>query len=254
MSDMFDLSGKVALVTGGNRGIGRAIALAFAEAGAAVAILGRNEQRNSEALAELDGTGTRSMALQVDVSERTHLEPAVAEVERRLGQLDILVNNAGNGAGAGVLEVEPDEWDRILATNLTAPLFLTKYAAKSMVQRQSGKIINVASVGGILPVASPAYGGSKAALIHVTRCIAKELAPYNVQANAIAPGWVDTAMASRMKAGPNYPQALARTPAGRFANASEIAGAAVYLASPASSYVTGSVLVVDGGISMGSVY
>ena len=131
---------------------------------------------------------------------------------------------------------------------------MAKYAAKSMVQRQSGKIINIASIGGIVPVDSPAYGGSKAGLIHITRCIAKELAPYNVQVNAIAPGWVDTPMVSRMKAGPNYSRALARTPAGRFAEASEIAGAAVYLASPASSFVTGSVLVVDGGLSMGGAY
>jgi len=191
----FDLSGKVAVVTGGNTGIGRGIALGLAKARASVAILARNEQRNHDTLVELEKTGVPAMALKLDVSQRKTLRPALEAVDRKLGPIDILVNNAGFAILKGVLEHTEEDWDSVLETNLTSCFLLSKYAAASMVGRKSGKIINVASVGGYkgTPI-YPSYGVSKGGLLQLTRCLAIELAPYNIQVNSIAPGWTTTDM------------------------------------------------------------
>jgi 2-dehydro-3-deoxy-D-gluconate 5-dehydrogenase len=248
----FDLSGKVAVVTGGNGGIGRAIALGLAEAGASVAILARNQERNRDTLTELERTGVPAMALQLDVSQRKSLKPALEEVEHELGPIDILVNNAGFAILKGVLDHSEEDWDSVIETNLTACFLLSKYAVASMIARQAGKIINVASVGGFkgTPI-YPSYGVSKGGMLQLTRCLAIELAPHNIQVNSLVPGWTTTDMTDWIRNDSNYAalkqEMITRTPAGRFADPSEMAGAAVFLASHASDFVTGADLIVDGG-------
>jgi 2-deoxy-D-gluconate 3-dehydrogenase len=249
---MFDLSGKVAVVTGGNGGIGRAIALGLAEAGASVAILARNQERNRDTLAELQRTGVPAMALAVDVSQRQSLKPALEEAEDELGPIDILVNNAGFAVLKGVLDHTEEDWDSVIETNLTSCFLLSRYAVASMIARQAGKIINVASIGGFkgTPI-YPSYGVSKGGMLQLTRCLAIELAPHNIQVNSLAPGWTTTDMTDWIRNDSNYAalkqEMITRTPAGRFADPSEMAGAAVFLASHASDFVTGADIIVDGG-------
>jgi 2-dehydro-3-deoxy-D-gluconate 5-dehydrogenase len=251
-SKMFDLSGKVAAVTGGNGGIGRAIAIGLAEAGASVAILARNQDRNRETLDALKQRGMLAMALRLDVSERKSLKPALEAVERDLGPIDIMVNNAAFAILKGVLDHSEEDWDSVMETNLTSCFLLSQYVARSMIPRKAGKIINVASIGGFkgTPI-YPSYGVSKGGLLQLTRCLAIELAPHNIQVNSIAPGWTTTDMTAWIRDDPKYAEVktemITRTPAGRFADPSEIAGAAVFLASRASDFVTGADIIVDGG-------
>ena len=245
-----DLTGGVALVTGGNSGIGLATALTFARAGAAVAIAGRRSQANAAALEQLQAIGNPAIAIELDVSDRQSLEPAVRRLERELGPISILVNNAGSAAGGGVLTLPLEEWDRVIETNLTAAFALSKFAGQSMVKQHRGKIINIASASAFYGyVRLTSYAVSKAALIHLTECMAVELGPFNVQANAIVPGWIDTPMATRMKESPLYPETLALTPAGRWGVPQDIANMALFLASGASDYVNGATLTVDGGMT-----
>lgn len=245
---MFDLSGNVAIVTGGNGGIGRGIALGLAEAGAAVAILARNEEKNRTAVGELQALGVRAMALRVDVGDRAQLGPALDAVERELGPVSILVNNAGIALPSGTLTMQPSDWDRVLETNLTSCFILSKLAAQSMVKRSAGKIINLASEYAFFGSSvAPSYSAAKGGLVQLTKSMAIELAPYNIQVNAIVPGWIDTAMTAPIKSIPLYREIITRTPAGRFGKPEECAGAAVFLASHASDFVTGSAVYVDGG-------
>ncbi len=249
---MFDLSGKVAVVTGGNGGIGRAIAIGLAEAGASVAILARNEVRNRDTLAKLEQMGAPAMALKLDVSQRKALKPALEAVERKLGPIDILINNAAFAILKGMLEHTEEEWDSVIETDLTSCFLLSKHAVPSMIARKAGKIVNVASVGGFkgTPI-YPSYGVSKGGLLQLTRCLAIELAPHNIQVNSLAPGWTTTDMTDWIRSDPKYAavkqEMITRTPAGRFAEPSEMAGAAVFLASHASDFVTGADIIVDGG-------
>jgi 2-dehydro-3-deoxy-D-gluconate 5-dehydrogenase len=249
---MFDLTGKVAVVTGGNGGIGKGIALGLAEAGASVAILARNEERNRDTLVDLQKLGPQAMALQLDVSDRKLLKPALDEVERDLGPIDILVNNAAFAVLKSLLDHTEGDWDSVLETDLTSCFLLSKYAASSMIPRRAGKIINVASIGGYkgTPI-YPSYGVSKGGLLQLTRCLAIELAPHNIQINSLAPGWTTTDMTDWIRNDPKYAavkdEMITRTPAGRFAEPSEMAGAAVFLASHASDFVTGADIIVDGG-------
>jgi 2-dehydro-3-deoxy-D-gluconate 5-dehydrogenase len=250
---MFDLSGKVAVVTGGNGGIGRGIALGLARAGASVAILARNEERNRSTLAELEALGIRAMAIRIDLSNRKAIKPATEDVERRLGPIDILVNNAAFAILKGLLDHTEEDWDAVIETDLTSCFVLSKYAAQSMIARKSGgKIINVASVGAYkgTPI-YPSYGVSKGGLLQLSRCLAIELAPHNIQVNSLAPGWTNTDMTDWIRNDPRYAavkdEMVRRTPAGRFADPDEMAGTAVYLASRASNFVTGADIIVDGG-------
>jgi 2-deoxy-D-gluconate 3-dehydrogenase len=249
---MFELSGKVAVVTGGNGGIGRGIAVGLAKAGASVAILARNEERNRDTLAALRAIGNPAMALRLDVSRRKDLKPAFEAVERELGPVDILVNNAAFAVLKGLLDHTEEDWDSVIETDLTSCFFLSKYAAQSMIPRRAGKIINVASVGGYkgTPI-YPSYGVSKGGLLQLTRCLAIELAPHNIQVNSLAPGWTNTDMTDWIRNDPQYAavkqEMITRTPIGRFAEPDEMAGAAVFLASHASDFVTGADLIVDGG-------
>jgi 2-dehydro-3-deoxy-D-gluconate 5-dehydrogenase len=245
---MFDLGGSVAIVTGGNGGIGRGIAMGLAEAGAAVAIFGRDQKKNHAVRAEIEALGVRALALEVDVKERARLAPAFEQVERELGAVDILVNNAGIAAAGGVLDLDPAMWDRVIETNLSSCFMLARLAAKSMVGRKRGKVINVASEYSFFgsPMVT-SYSAAKGGLMQLTKSMAIELAPHNIQVNAIVPGWIDTAMTATVKAGPLYREILMRTPAGRFGTPEECAGAAIFLASRASDFVTGSAVFVDGG-------
>jgi 2-deoxy-D-gluconate 3-dehydrogenase len=245
---MFDLSGRVAAVTGGNRGIGRAIAMGLAQAGAAVAVLARDQHNNRATVAELTKVGVPALAVHLDVRKRAALAPAIAEVERGLGPLDILVNNAGMAIVKRALEADEKSWDTVIETNLTSVFLLSQIAAQSMVKRRRGKIINLASEYSIFGSrVLPSYSASKGAVVQLTKSMAIDLASRNIQVNAILPGWIETDLTAPVKHTPQYDEIIMRTPAGRFGFPEEIAGAAVFLASEASNFVTGSVLVVDGG-------
>jgi 2-deoxy-D-gluconate 3-dehydrogenase len=250
--ELFDLSGCVAVVTGGNGGIGRGIALGLAEAGASVAVFGRNEEKNRRVLSELKAIGIASMAVSVDMTDRAGLEPALNKVESELGGISILVNNAGNvSLSGGVLNEKPEDWDSVIETQLNSVFLLSKLAARSMLTRKAGKIINIGSMysffgSGLIP----SYSAAKGAIIQLTKSMAIELAPHNIQVNAIAPGWIETDMTAPVKTMPLNDEILARTPAGRWGQSEEIAGTAVYLASRASDFVTGETIRVDGGYAI----
>jgi 2-deoxy-D-gluconate 3-dehydrogenase len=253
---LFDLSGRVAVVTGGNRGLGHAIAIALAQAGAAVAIMARDEAKNREALADLRAVGVPALALKLDLMKRADLKPAMDEVERVLGPVDILVNNAAFAILKGVLDQTAEEWDQVIATNLSACFLLSQIAARSMVaHKRGGKIINVSSIAGNFgsPV-FPSYAVAKGGLQQLTRCLAIELAPHNIQVNSLLPGWFSTDMTDWIRNWPEWAEGLKemiqRTPRGRFGEPQELAGSAVFLASSASDHMTGAELVIDGGFSV----
>ncbi len=252
MSALFDLTGKVAIVTGGNGGIGRGIALGLAEAGASVAIFGRNHEKNQQVLAELKAIGAPAIAVKIDLTDRAALEPALNRVESQIGGISILVNNAGNvSLSGGIMHEKPEDWDNVIETQLNAVFLLSKLAAHSMSRREGGKIINIGSMysffgSGLIP----SYSAAKGAIIQLTKSMAIELAPHNIQVNAIAPGWIETDMTAPVKTMPLNDEILSRTPAGRWGRSEEIAGTAVYLASHASDFVTGATIRVDGGYSI----
>ncbi len=248
----FDLTGRVAVVTGGNGGIGRSIALGLAQAGAAVAVFGRNDEKNQQVLSELKAIGVPSLALELDVTNRAGLEPAMNRVESELGGISILVNNAGIASlSGGVLNEKPEDWDRVIETQLNAVFLLSKLAAQSMLSRKAGKIINIGSMYSYFGSALvPSYSAAKGAIVQLTKSMAIELAPHNIQVNAIAPGWIETDLTVAVRAMPMNDEIVARTPAGRWGLPEEIAGTAVYLASHASDFVTGETIRVDGGYAI----
>ena len=251
--NLFNLSGNVVIVTGGNGGIGRSIAIGFAEAGASVAIFGRNKEKNQKTLSELKKIKISSMALQVDIAKRSELEPAVKRVEKELGNITILVNNAGiiNVSG-GILNETEENWDAVMETQLNAVFLLSKLVAKSMAKHKRGKIINIGSMYSFFGSARvPSYSAAKGAVIQLTKSMAIELALYNVQVNAIVPGWFETDMTAPIKTNKAlYDEIMLRTPAGRWGKPKELAGTAVFLASKASDFVTGETIRVDGGYAI----
>ena len=242
-----DLSGKTAVVTGGTRGIGHAIAQALAGAGAKVAICGRDGAK-AEAAAAGVGGGVKGYAC--DVSDPAQLERLVESVERDLGPVDILVNNAGITKDNLLFRIGGDDWDAVLDTNLKGAFLLTKLAARGMIKRRWGRIINITSVVGLTGNKGQAnYAASKAGLIGLTKSVAKELASRNVLVNAVAPGYVATEMTQAIS--DEARTALqAAIPLGRLGQGEDIAHAVLFLASDWASYITGQVLVVDGGMVM----
>ena len=240
------------MVTGGNGGIGRAIAIGLARAGASVAVLARNDEKNRKVLAELQTIGRPAVVLQLDVTDRAALAPAIALVERDLHGLDVLVNNAGIALpGRGVLNETAENWDSMVETHLNACFLLSQLAAKSMVSRKNGKIINLASMYSFFGCGFlPSYSAAKGAVVQLTKSMAIDLAPHNVQVNAIAPGWIETDMTAGARSSPMNDEILARTPANRWGQPDELIGAAVFLASHASDFITGVTLPVDGGYSI----
>ncbi|MEV7909051.1 MULTISPECIES: SDR family NAD(P)-dependent oxidoreductase [Streptomyces] len=250
--DRFRLDGKVAVVTGGNRGIGKAIATALAEAGAAVAVAGRDEERNEQAAAELVGGGATALAVRADVTSRADLTALHDRVARELGPVDVLINNAGIGIHGESLDISDEDWDRVLATNLSAVWKASQVFGASMVERGTGSIVNVGSMSGMIinrPQWHAPYAVSKAGVHHLTKSLAAEWAPRSVRVNAIAPGYTKTEISDIDS--PQYKHYwIDEVPMQRYAQSSEIAPAALYLASPASAFVTGEILVVDGGYTL----
>jgi 2-deoxy-D-gluconate 3-dehydrogenase len=255
VSSLFDLSGRVALVTGGNGGIGRSLALGLAGAGASVAIAGRNEDKNARVLDELRAIGNPAVAVPLDVTHRHALEPAFERIESELGPIGILVNNAGVvSISGGILGESPEDWDRVVETQLNAVFLLSKLAARTMKNHGGGKIINIASMysyfgSGLVP----SYSAAKGAIVQLTKSMAIELAIHGIQVNAIAPGFIETDMTAPVRTeelAVMNDEIIARTPAGRWGQPDELIGAAVFLASPASDFVTGEVVRVDGGYAI----
>jgi len=248
MSNLFDLSGKVALVTGARSGLGQAIALAYAEAGADIAGLGSSPM--PETAAAVHAAGRRFHEVQADLSGEVDFPGVVGEVVSALGGVDILVNNAGIIRRRDVLEVTAEDWDTVIDVNLRSAFFLSQAVARHMVEKsRQGRIINIASLlsfqGG---VRIAAYTASKHGIAGVTKLMANELAPKGITVNAIAPGYIATDNTTALRADPDRSrQILERIPAGRWGEPKDLATAALFLASPASGYVTGTVMAVDGG-------
>src|ERR1700728_4330249 len=199
-SRLFDLSGRVALITGGNGGLGRSMALGFAKAGASVAILGRNAAKNAAVLAELRAVGFPATAFRADVANDSEREVAFAQVEKTLGPVHVLVNNAGIGVFKPALEETREGWEETLDINLTSMFLMSKTAALAMLKRKGGKIINIASMYSLFGSgAVPAYSSSKGAVVQLTKSLAIEFAPHHIQVNAIVPGFFDTEMTAPNK-------------------------------------------------------
>ncbi|HYT70709.1 MAG TPA: 3-oxoacyl-[acyl-carrier-protein] reductase [Gemmatimonadales bacterium] len=241
-----DLSAKVALVTGGSRGIGHSITQSLAGAGARLAVLGRDGAKAQEVVQSLGNGAGRGYAC--DVRDATQVETAVDAVERDFGRIDILVNNAGTTRDNLLFRISEDDWDMVVDTNLKGAFLMTKYAARGMIKRRWGRIINIASVVGIAGNKGQAnYTASKAGLIGLTRSASKELASRNVLVNAVAPGFIDTELTRTINEGAR--NALIRAiPLGRLGDGADVAAAVLFLASDFASYITGQVLVVDGGM------
>ena len=251
----FDLSGRTALVTGGSRGIGLAIGAALAGAGARVALAARHEEQVRAAAEHLNANGAQVIGIGANVSKADEVARLVDAVEAAFGPVDILVNNAATNVHFGpVLDADDGMWLKMVETNLLSAVRLCRRVVPGMRARKHGKIINTASVAGIQPgTGQGVYGALKAALIQLTKSLAQELGPDNIQVNAIAPGLVKTRFAQVLHETPQIRRAIERsTPLGRIAEPDEIAGAALYLASPASDFTTGHVLVVDGGTTLGA--
>ena len=247
--DHFSLGGKRALVTGASRGLGAAMALALAEAGADVVCASSKPDGASATAASIRCIGRQAWTVHADLASGGERDAMADAAERAAGTIDILVNNGGSIARHPAEDHPSDEWDRVLRTNLDAVFFLSQRFAGAMIERGGGKIINVASLlsfsGGITV---PAYTASKHAVAGVTKALANEWAKHNVQVNAIAPGYFATDNTERLRADPQrFAEISARIPAGRWGTPPDLAGAVVFLASPASQYMNGHVLVVDGG-------
>jgi len=247
--EVFSLSGKVALVTGGSRGIGKAIAVGLAKFGADVAVTSRKLPDLEEVAAEIKGLGRKSMAIAAHVGRMDEINSLVPKVKDEFGRIDILVNNAGtNPTMDSAIDIEERAWDSIMNLNLKGLFFLSQAVARLMREQGGGNIVNVASVAGITPDILPVYSVSKAGVIMATKVMAQQWAQYNIRVNAIAPGLVKTRFSEALWGNPDIAQVvMMRTPLQRVGEPDEMVGAVIFLASDASSYVTGHVLVVDGG-------
>lgn len=253
--DLFSLKGKTAIVTGGGRGLGQQIAEIYADAGANVVVCSRNLEACQQISESLIEKGVRSLALTCDVSNPEDIQYVVDETVKEFGRIDILVNNSGVSWGAPALEMPADKWDKVMDINLKGIFLFSQAVGKIMKEQGSGKIINIASIaglGGQDPNVMDAigYSTSKGAVIAFTKDLAVKLAPYNIHVNAIAPGFFPTKMA-KMVLDYSGEKILERTPAGRFGSDDDMKGPALFLASDASNYVYGHVLVVDGGTTAG---
>ena len=244
------LADKIAVVTGAGRGIGRAVALAYAKMGADVVCVSRTEENSAKVAAEVEAIGRRAWAVAVDVSDTAAVDAAAKGILESTGRVDILVNNAGVTRDNLLMRMSEEEWDTVIDTNLKGAFNFTKALTRPFIKQRSGRIINIASVIGLIGNAGQSnYAASKAALIGFTKSIAKELATRGITVNAIAPGFIETDMTAalneKMREG-----ILGNVPLGRFGSPDDIAHAAVFLAMEPSGYITGQVLTVDGGMVM----
>ena len=250
---MFKLDGKVALITGGNGGIGLGMAQGLAQAGARVVIAARNAQKSAEAVASLQSLGSDSLALEADVTDEASVAVLFAQVAERCGRLDILVNNAGTTVRKPVDQLALAEWHQVMDTNLTSAFLCCRAAHPLFKQAGGGKVINIGSMMSIFGAPyAPAYGASKGGIVQLTRAMAASWAADQIQVNAILPGWIatDLTQAAREQVPGLNERVIARTAAGRWGQPADLAGTAVFLASAASDFVTGTAIPVDGGYSI----
>ena len=247
---MSQLANQIAVVTGAGRGIGRAIALKFANEGADVVVVSRTQENSEKVAAEIRALGRQAWAFAVDVAEAGAVNTAAEKILADFGKVDILVNNAGVTRDGLLMRMSDTDWDTVLDTNLKGAFLVTKAFSRAMIKARTGRIINISSVIGLIGNAGQCnYAASKAGLIGFTQSCAKELAGRGITVNAIAPGFIQTDMTSELKEEMKA-ALLKQIPLGSFGEAEDIAAAALYLASPAARYVTGQVLTVDGGMVM----
>jgi 2-deoxy-D-gluconate 3-dehydrogenase len=251
--NLFDLKGKVAVVTGGNGGIGLGMAKGLAQAGAAVAIAARNEAKSAQAVKELERLGGKAIAVNTDVCSEASIAEMVKTVAGRLGRIDILVNNAGTNIRKLPQDLSTAEWHQVLDTNLTSAFLCSKAVYPELKKAGRGKILNNGSMMSIFGAPwTPAYAASKGGMVQLTKALATAWAKDNIQVNCFLPGWIDTDLTRRARQevpGLNE-RVLARTPAGRWGQLDDFMGLAVFLASPASDFITGTAIPVDGGFSV----
>ena len=250
---MFDLTDRIALVTGGNGGIGLGMARGLGQAGATVIIVGRNAEKSAAALRELQALGVRAESLACDVAKEAEVQRMFAEVQARHGRLHILVNNAGSTVRKPPQDFSLDDWNQVMDVNLTSAFLCARAAYPLMLQAGGGKVINIGSILSVLGAPyAPAYCASKGGIVQLTRSLATAWAKDRIQANAVLPGWIDTELtvSARNQVPGLNERVLARTPAGRWGTPQDLAGVAVFLASPASDFVTGAAITVDGGYSI----
>jgi NAD(P)-dependent dehydrogenase (short-subunit alcohol dehydrogenase family) len=252
VKQLFDLTGRIAIITGGSIGLGRQMAEGLAEMGANLVLCARKQERCQQAAEELQPLGVKAIALACDVKSPASIQEVVDATLSQFGRIDVLINNAGISWGAPVEEMRLEDWNKVIETNLTGTFLCSQAVGKVMIRQGQGKIINIASVaglGGAPPELSAiGYHASKGGVITFTKDLACKWAAHNIQVNAIAPGWFPTHMSSRVLEH-HQELFLSHIPLRRFGNEHDLKGAAVFLASDASNYVTGHVLVVDGGQS-----
>jgi 2-deoxy-D-gluconate 3-dehydrogenase len=250
---VFDLKGKVAIVTGGNGGIGLGMARGLATAGAHVVVAARDAAKSRAAVAELNRLGSGARAIPVDVTDEASVTALISATREQYGRIDVLVNNAGTNIRKPAHELTLAEWHRVLDTNLTSAFLCARAVFPVMKAGGGGKIINVGSMMSIFGASfAPAYGASKGGMVQLTKSLATAWARDNIQVNAVLPGWIDTDLTRRARQevdGLND-NVLRRTPAGRWGVIDDLAGVAVFLASPASDFVTGAAIPVDGGYAI----
>ncbi len=251
MKGLFDLSGKVAIVTGGNGGIGLGMALGLAGQGANIAIVGRNAEKSAKAAKKIaDETGVKTLAITCDVAKESQVNAAIAQIVEGLGRIDILINNAGINIRKQPQDLSLAEFQEVMDVNLTSAFLMSKAAYPAMKSAGAGKIINIGSMTSIYGSSfASAYASSKGAIVQLTKSLALSWAPDHIQVNAILPGWIDTELTekARVEVAGLHERVLVRIPHGRWGKPADLAGTAIWLSSPASDYVTGVAVAVDGG-------
>ena len=252
-SNRFDLRGKVAIVTGGNGGIGLGLAHGLADAGADIAVVARNETKSAAAVADLRERGVKAIAVTTDVTDKAAVAAMIDRVVKELGRIDILVNNAGTSIRKPTHLLELEEWHAVMNTNLTSAFLCSKAAYPALKASGRGKVINIGSMMSIFAAGfAPAYAASKGGIVQFGRACATAWAKDNIQVNAVLPGWIDTDLTknARREVSGLHERVLGRTPAGRWGDPADFAGIAVFLASAASDFLTGTAIPVDGGYSV----